>query len=611
MNLNVWFLPVIISFGISLLHLVSPRMGRKYRRWVSLFGGFAILVSCLYSLYINNDYLYSWQNFGLLFGILISAISLSSISFSQWYNPDDGYAYDSLLFLFIGAMNGVVLSHSFIALFVYWEIMTIASFFLVLFNDTIEARQASVKYIIMTGAGSMMLLFGIIGILVGTTIIGDNIVWEHIFFASILIGTGIKAGIIPLHTWLPDAHPAAPTPVSSMLSGIMIKTGVYAFIKLYFGIFNPSWSLSWDVILTIIGVLTLVGGVFLALIQSDIKRLLAYHSISQIGYIFLGISCGTSIGLVGAIYHTINHAIFKSLLFLGAGVLIKTTGSRYLQDYGGLAKKLPFTFAVMTVASMSISGIPPFNGFISKWIIYQALLTKGNSLSIFAMVAALLGSVLTLASFIKVLNDSFMGVREKELKGERLESSPFMNIPMFILALGCFIFGVFPGLVLERIVFPSIGEYVNLNISHIKLVGMYGWLVIVLFIFVLVFTKFFKKVRIVKNFVGGELLSSQDTSFDGTHFYGTIKDIPLIKIFYLAEERGALDIYQRALQSLPKTGRFFKVIGVRMVDNVYHRGNHILNRWVSKLKVIQNGLLAKYIIWIFAGIILLMEVIRR
>jgi NADH:ubiquinone oxidoreductase subunit 5 (subunit L)/multisubunit Na+/H+ antiporter MnhA subunit len=265
----------------------------------------------------------------------------------------------------------------------------------------------------------------------------------------------------------------------------------------------------------------------------------------------------------------------------------------------------------MTIASMSISGVPPFNGFISKWIIYQALLTTGNSLSVFAMVSALLGSVLTLASFVKVLNDSFMGVREKELKGDVLERSSFMNIPMLILALGCFVFGVFPGLVLERIVFPSIGEYVNLNISLIKLVGMYGWLVTALFIFILVFTKFFKKVRIVKNFVGGELLSSKNTSFDGTHFYGTIKDIPLMKLFYLAEERGALDIYQRALRLLPRAGIFFKDVGVRMIDNVYNRGNLILNQWVSNLKVIQNGLLAKYIIWIFAGIILLMEVIRR
>jgi len=576
LNINVWFLPVVVSFGMSFVHLVCRAMSRRYRRWLSVLGGLAVLVVCFYSLYINCMYLSEWQNMSLLFAIIISSISLFSLSYSQWYNPEANFVYDALVFFFIGAMNGVVLTHSFLALYVYWELMAVASFFLVLFDDTAESRKASIKYIIMTGAGSIFLLFGIHGI----GLIEEQIVWKHLFFVSILIGTGIKAGIIPLHTWLPDAHPAAPSPISAMLSGIMVKTGVYTFIRFYFTVFQPSWSLSWQVILMVIGVCTLLGGVFLALMQYDIKKFLAYSTISQIGYIFLGIACGTSIGLVGALYHTINHAVCKSLLFLGAGVIIKLTGSRYFEDYGGLAQKLPFTFAVMTIAALSISGVPPFN----EWIIYQALLTQGSKLAVFAMVAALLGSVLTLASFIKVLNDTFMGVRTKEVSGTGFETSPFMNIPMSILAAGCFFLGFFPGFVSERIIFPSVGQYVKINIDLIQMAGFYGWLAVVFFASIFIFgRRRLKKARITETFVGGEILDAKTTAFDGAHFYDTLRDITPLKAFYSAEAKGYLDIYQIALKSLPAIGMFFKTVGVKSIDSLYEKGSSVVNKCVKKL----------------------------
>ena len=608
MNVNVWFLPVAISFGTAFVHILFCRAGRAYRKWISLAGGVAVTASCFYSMYVNYMSLSHGEILGLLFATLISTISLFSVSYSQWYNPEADFAYDGLLFLFIGSMNGVVLSHSLIALYVYWEIMAVASFFLVLFNDTEEARRASFKYIIMTGAGSIFLLFSILGI----WLVDANILWKHLFFLSMLIGTGIKAGIFPLHTWLPDAHPAAPTPVSSMLSGIMIKTGIYAMIRFYFVIFKPSWSIGWETIMILIGVITLLGGVFLALVQHDIKRLLAYHSISQIGYIFLGIACGTSMGLVAALYHVINHAVFKSLLFLGAGVLIKATGSRELGDYGGLARKLPLTFGVMTVAALSISGMPPFNGFVSKWLIYQALLAKGGELAIFAMLAALLGSVLTLASFIKVLNDSFMGVKKREIPGQRYESSPFMNIPMILLAAGCLLFGIFPGVVTERFLFPAIGEYVPLNLQLIRMASFYGWLAIA--VFCLLFSagrRWIKNSRKTETFIGGETIPGEMTTFDGSHFYGTVRDIVPMSKFYSAESRGKLDIYQIAEKVVPRISGFFRQCAVKTIDSAYSRGSEILDLSVKKLKLLQNGLLPKYIVWIFAGIIFLMEVIRR
>ena len=597
-----WFLPVVTSFAMSLLHLVFRRAGRRARSWLSLAGGALVLAGCI--MLLSEGGFRQPPTLSILFAILISLISFLSLSYSQWYNPESSFVYDFLVFLFLGAMNGVVLAPSFIRMYIFWEIMTVSSFFLVLFNNTAESRRASIKYILMTGTGSILLLFGILGL----SFMGESLVWKHLFFFSVLAGTGIKAGIVPLHTWLPDAHPAAPTPVSAMLSGVMIKTGIYAFIRFYFFVFKPSWSLGWESILMLIGILTLLGGVFMALVQHDLKRLLAYHSISQVGYIFLGIACGTGMGLAGALYHTINHAVFKSLLFFGAGVLIKATGSRRLEDYGGLAGQLPLTFSMMAVAALAISGVPPFNGFVSKWIIFQALLSKGSGMAVLALAAALLGSVLTLASFVKVLNDSFLGVRRSLIPFAGKERSPFMIFPMLFLGAACFFLGLFPGLVCEKIIPGSLCP----DLSTIRMASFFGWTAILLFgVIAFLVKKNPGRARYGGTFVGGERLSPDEMAFDGSHFYGTIRDMEPVRSFYRADGEGLLDLYRLAEKGLPAAGSFFKFLGIRWIEALYAGGGRVLNKWVERLKLMQNGLLARYIIWIFAGVILLMEVIRR
>lgn len=602
-------LPVISAFLFSLLNVIFFRMKRENRRWLSLLGGVAVLLVSVWSFASGYAYFSSWQNMGFLFAILISAISLFCISYSQWYNPESNFVYDSLLFLFIGSMNGVVLSSSLIAFYLFWEVMALSSFFLVLYSNTEESRKAAMKYIIMTGAGSIFLLFGILGM----EMLNQSVIWNHLFFFSLFVGVGIKAGVFPLHSWLPDAHPAAPTPVSAMLSGIMIKTGIFALIRFYYTAFQPSWSPGWEGIMMILGMLTLTGGVLLALVQHDIKRLLAFHSISQIGYIMLAVACGTSIGLMGGLYHVINHAIFKSLLFLGAGVLIKVTGSRELKDYGGLAQHLPFTFGVFTVASLSISGVPPFNGFVSKWIIYQALLSQGRPLAVVAMVVALLGSVLTLASFVKVLNDAFLGVRRtKKLPAAGLEKSPFMNLPMGILALLCLVFGIFPGFVTAKILSPSIFEGVVPNIAMINAASFYGWTaIVVIFLVSLLGKRWMKNFRVAGTFVGGEKLSRDDTSFDGSHFYRTLREVGSVDDFYSAEEKGSFDIYRIVGKKIPVVTAFFSGLGVQFFENLYKGGRFALNVLVARLKVFQSGVIAKYVVWIFVGVIIIMEVLRR
>jgi len=607
LEVEKFYFPVFTGLFFSFINLLFSKINRKTRNIISIFGCFIILLICFY-LFSNFYMLQQWEKLSLFFAILISFLGLLCIIYSSWYNQNFNFIYDSLFFFFLSSMLGVVLSKSLIHFYLFWELMTISSFFLVLYNNTDEAKSASIKYIIMTGVGSIFLLFGILGI----NFIETNNIWKHLFFFSIFIGAGVKSGIFPLYSWVPETYPSAPTPISAMFSGVMSKMGIYAFIKFYFTIFQPGWSIFWENFMIIIGMVTLLSGVLLALIQHDIKRLLAYHSISQIGYIFLGIACGTSIGLAGGLYHLLNHSIFKSLLFLGAGVLIKTTSSRELEKYGGFANILPFTFYTFSIASFSISGIPPFNGFVSKWIICQALLEKGTFISIFAMIVSLLGSALTLASFIKVLNDSFLGVGKGEIKNIISEKSPFLFMPLGLLAFGCLFFGIVPGFVISKIFSPVLGYIPDLNIKLINIVSFWGFIIISLGLILLIYSqKSVKKFKTRKVFTGGEELSKELSDFDGSHFYKTVYETEGIKEFYEFEEKGLMDTYKTSEKFFGITGKILGKIENFVREDIYRKGGSFIQFVSQKFMSFHNGLLPRYIFWVITGLIFIMEVLKR
>jgi formate hydrogenlyase subunit 3/multisubunit Na+/H+ antiporter MnhD subunit len=297
----------------------------------------------------------------------------------------------------------------------------------------------------------------------------------HALFPALLfflVGFGIKAGIWPFGlAWLPDAHPAAPSPVSALLSGVMIKTGVYGLIRTFFWLV-PSASVRgfspffWGALLAIVGTITLVVGTYQALKQEQTKRLLAFHSIGQIGYIILGLGASlmllsrgatlsslATVALIGALFHTVNHALFKSLLFFNAGTVLKATGTQDLNKLGGLAVVMPLTAITCFVASCSISGVPLFNGFASKWSIYSACILGGKQTGVL-VICGLLGiltSALTLASFMKFFGMTFLSrkstVVNKNIKAcVKMEAGVCMQIPQVLLALACIALGVVPAL---------------------------------------------------------------------------------------------------------------------------------------------------------------------
>lgn len=390
-----------------------------------------------------------------------------SISYIKRFTSEN-YFY-ALFCLMIGGMNGVVLSGDLFNIFVFLEISVISAYSLVAFGVEKNELEASFKYQVLGSIASFLILFGIGFIYwkARTLNIADikqafsaGYDQTYYLFAQLLIlsGFGLKAAIMPFHAWLPDAHSSAPSPISAMLSGVLIKAvGIYVIIRLFFNMFVITESMA--ILITVLGTLSMVLGVFLAIGQWDIKRLLAYHSISQMGYVILSIGIGmilisrgvrndiAALAMAGGLFHLINHAAFKGLLFLNAGAIEYTTGTRNLKEMGGLAKSMPATSATSFIASMSISGIPPFNGFFSKLIIIiAAVMARFYLLAALAVIV----SIITLASFLKFQRYAFYDKPESD-KFPKAKEVPYpMIFSMITLSIIC--------LLLSLLALPAVRE---------------------------------------------------------------------------------------------------------------------------------------------------------
>ncbi len=397
-----------------------------------------------------------------------------SITYIQKFTAEN--YFHALFCLMVAGMNGVVLSGDLFNIFVFLEISVISAYALVAFGVEKNELEASFKYQVLGGLASFLILFGI-GLIYWKTKTLNIADIRQVFSAGydrtfylfvqilILSGFGLKAAIIPFHSWLPDAHSSAPSPISAMLSGVLIKAvGIYVILRLFFNMFIISENVS--ILVTALGTLSMVLGVFLAIGQWDIKRLLAYHSISQMGYVVMSAGIGmvlisrgeindiASLAIAGGLFHLINHAAFKGLLFLNAGAIEYTIATRDLKKMGGLAKHMPATSATSFVASMSISGIPPFNGFFSKLIIIvAAVMAKFYLLAVLAVIV----SVITLASFLKFQRYAFYN---KTLATElrHIREVPFpMLFSMVILSIICLLLSllVVPG-IRDAILTPAV-----------------------------------------------------------------------------------------------------------------------------------------------------------
>ncbi len=420
---------------------------------------------------LNLDFGFIVDMVSLPLGAIVAVVSMLSCVYSVKYmeqEHDQGSYYANLL-LFMTGMIGVIFAANLIQFYFFWELMLIPSYLLIANWGTSKDRLSiGFKYFIFTHIGALSMLLGFLSIFVYTETFNilelppkANAIPSHmtiVIFVLLLIGFLVKMAAFPVHTWLPDAHSEAPTPISAMLSGVMIKCGAYGMARVLITTFGPT-VVQTSNHLTILGVITIVYGGLMALAQTDIKRLLAYSSISQMGYIIFGLGTASKLGAMGGLLHIINHAVCKSLLFMCAGVIIHQTGTRDIRKLGGLVGKMPITGVACLIGVFSLAGTPPLNGFWSEWMIFGGGLASGKDL---ITILGVLSTVITAGYYLWFAWRVFFGAIPKNLND--VKEVPFWLLaPIIVLATLSILLGVLPGLVLEY--FTPAAEYLSSFLS--------------------------------------------------------------------------------------------------------------------------------------------------
>ncbi len=514
-SLPLWItlLPILVGVGSYILkdNWEKTRKACALIAALFAFGGVILLLPLTFAGTVNYD-LINFMQMGLffkvdligwIFAFLITLVWLLATIFSFAYmdHEHNRRRYYSFLMVTLGATLGVVLAGDFFTLFLFFELMTFSSFVLVIHEQDFEAMKAGILYLYLGVAGGLALLFAIMMLYSATGSVEIIPVLEQLggqktlIYICFLIGFGIKAGLVPLHIWLPQAHPVAPSPASALLSGIMIKAGAYGILRVSLILFSsPDGASASDAaylftagnVLMWIGIVTMLAGATMALLQNNMKRILAYSSVSQIGYIATGLGLATFLGLeggmgfAGAVYHIINHAFFKAGLFMMVGTIYIYTHELELPRLGGMFRKMPLVAVTFIIAAFGIAGIPGFNGYPSKTLIHDALLIaiKYNPLLSFELAEKIfvLTSALTICYFIKLFRGIFLGpVPEKLDRSYKLPAS--IKIVLSSFALIIIAIGLFPNLILERVLVPAAEmlKYEGYAMEHLYHFHFFEW----------------------------------------------------------------------------------------------------------------------------------------
>ncbi|HUV00071.1 MAG TPA: proton-conducting transporter membrane subunit [Bacteroidales bacterium] len=518
-----------------------------------------------------------------LFAFLILLYSLVYIRKGRVKN------YYPWFLITLGCSYGAVLSDNLLLFLTFWGILGITLYKLIPGRDE-ESSATAKKTLILVGASDTIMIVGIALLWRLTDSLSMNEIslpttniLSIAAFLALLVGSFTKAGAFPFHTWVPDYAKDAPASSSALLPASLDKLlGIYFLARITTDLFVlDQWM---TLLLLITGVTTIIIAVMMALVQHNYKRLLGFHAVSQVGYMILGFGLGSLIGIAAGLFHMINNAIYKSGLFLSAGSIEYRTGEENIDELGGLSKAMPVTFAVSLIFAMSISGIPPFNGFASKWMIYQGIIDFGagagiaNKLWVIWLGLAVLGSALTLASFIKFIGGVFLSRRKTAFEKVR-EVPALMWMPMVVLALFCILFGVFAtNFVVPRLFMPVTGEFQFTGFWNSTFVSFLIVITIVLGAIVYLATGL-KKFRSEESFIGGESMQ-EETGYPTPEFYKTIGEFRFFAFMYKKAEEKLFDIYDLSKQFV---------------------------LWFShKLSEGHNGILTGYIIWVFAGLIIML-----
>jgi NADH-quinone oxidoreductase subunit L len=548
-----------------------------------------------------------WTGFGIDFAlrlyhfsafILVAASAFSFLfvlySCSFMRNKPRLNQFYCYLLVTLAMTNGAVLADNLVLLLFFWEGLLLTLFGMIAIGRP-GAYKTAIKAFIIVGISDLCLMMGIglTGHLAGTMTISKISLPTYslgaLAFILMMIGAISKAGSVPFHTWIPDAAVDAPLPFMAFLPASLEKLlGIYLLARISLDMFQLHGNSRLSMLLMTIGAITILLAVMMALVQKDYKRLLSYHAVSQVGYMILGIGTCLPIGIVGGLFHMINHALYKSCLFLTGGSVEKQTGTTDLAKLGGLWLKMPVTFICFVIAAASISGVPPFNGFYSKELIYDAALVRGN---IFYL-AAILGTFLTAASFLKLGHAAFLGKISEENKNVRETKLP-MLVPMVVIAAVCVVFGVWNYLPLNNLIKPILGEE--------RLAGQeFGPNSMLITITVIVL-------------VGALLhhLFAVKVSGSGYKASDHIRHAPFLEGIYTKAEKRWFDPYDIGLKIVQGLSRFGWWID-RAIDWVYEDfAVHIATGLSSIIKRAHTGSYAMYVVWSLIGVLFVIIMLMK
>ncbi|UCG94760.1 MAG: NADH-quinone oxidoreductase subunit L [Candidatus Aerophobus sp.] len=645
MNSNILLYPVFLPIVVGVACLLISKKGIKevlsvgislvtFILSVGIFlgGEIAFTRSWLPTLGIDFSLRsYHFSSFILLFitlfGVLISLYSVRFMAGKPRLR--EYYAY---LLWTIGASSGAALSDNFLVFLLFWGALALLLYGFL----SLGSYQIATKGLFIIGAADFALILGVLllyrvsGTLQMSEIGKIPLLSPLAIFAFVLlmIGAIAKAGALPFHTWIPDAAESAPLPVMAFLPASLDKLlGIYFLSRICLDFFRLTPNSGLSILLMFIGSFTIIAAVMMALVQHNLKKLLSYHAISQVGYMVLGVGTGIPVGMAGGIFHMLNHAIYKCCLFLGGGAVEHRMGTTDLSRLGGLARAMPVSFITFLIAALSISGVPPFNGFFSKWMVYQGVIELGKegvrgNLWIVWLLAAMFGSALTLASFMKLIHATFLGKEAHQEKATVAKGASrarirdpgvSMSIPLVVLGSLCVIFGISAyGVPLKFFILGSVPEMPIIT-------QWLGWwqpgLATVLIILGIVIggaLYSLSKARLFREdapYIGGEPVSP-DMKVSGVEFYDTIKDFTGLSSAYGAAEKRKLDFYEWGMAFSRGASYLFWAVD-RLVNSIWSTLAGFVVLLARAGSLLHTGILHSYLAWYLLGIIVLLLVFFR
>lgn len=605
MSATILLLPILIPFLTAVLSLIIPKKLRVVTESISLLATFFNLLLAAILFKSNLSFTMPWAGFGIEFslrlynfsafimiclagfGFLLMLYSLVFMRNKPFVNQF--YAYFLLTLAFA---NAVVLADNLVFLLFFWEGLLLTIFGLISIGRE-GAFKTATKAFIIIGVTDLCMMLGIAltGYLAGTLTISKISLplggLSGLAFILLMIGAISKAGAMPFHSWIPDAATDAPLPFMALMPAAFEKLlGIYFLARITLDMFmlNPESGMS--ILLMAIGAITIILAVMMALIQKDFKKLLSYHAISQVGYMILGIGTAVPIGIVGGLFHMVNNALYKSGLFLAGGAVEKQTGTTNLEELGGLGRRMPITFICFIITAVSISGVPPFNGFFSKELVYDAALERG----LIFYLAAVIGSFFTAASFLKLGHAAFLG-KTREVHKYIKEVSIAMWLPMVVIALFCIFFGIFNSFPIDKLIQPII---VQAGMTTHKFSGFPANMMLVVVTVLVLIGALINHLWAVKK--KGSALHAADH----------IHYAPVLSGIYDKAQKGLLDPYNigmRIMQVIARAGYYCD----RLVDWVYGIFVVRITELSSqKIRMAHNGNYSRYLGWSMVGLFLVM-----